>query len=176
MIIWSLAKKEMRLLLRDRMAVVVLLGMPLVFILLWGLMLGENFGQKNADEKLRIYLVDLDQGDGLSPGVPWSNEVYKDLNETAGIHVEPVPSVERGGAPASASTRSPPSSSSSRVSATASTSCSFLDRRHQPLPPRRRLPRPHRRRAAAATPSSPAPRPSSIRWPRCRCCASSCRG
>ena len=34
MVIWALAKKEMRLLLRDRMAVVVLLGMPLVFILL----------------------------------------------------------------------------------------------------------------------------------------------
>ena len=52
MVVWALAKKELRLLLRDRMAVVVLLGMPLVFILLWGLMLGENFGQKNADEKL----------------------------------------------------------------------------------------------------------------------------
>ncbi len=48
MVIWALAKKELRLLLRDRMAVVVLLGMPLVFILLWGLMLGENFGQKNG--------------------------------------------------------------------------------------------------------------------------------
>ena len=54
MVVWALAKKELRLLLRDRMAVVVLLGMPLVFILLWGLMLGENFGQKNADEKLRV--------------------------------------------------------------------------------------------------------------------------
>ena len=79
MVIWALAKKELRLLLRDRMAVVVLLGMPLVFILLWGLMLGENFGQKTADEKLRIFLVDLDQGEGLSPGVPWSKEVYEDL-------------------------------------------------------------------------------------------------
>ncbi len=88
MVVWALAKKELRLLLRDRMAVVVLLGMPLVFILLWGLMLGENFGQKNADEKLRVFLVDLDEGEGLSPGVPWSKEVYKDLNETAGIHVD----------------------------------------------------------------------------------------
>ena len=92
MVIWALAKKEMRLLLRDRMAVIVLLGMPLVFILLWGLMLGENFGQKNADEKLRIYVVDLDQGTGLSPGVPWSKEVYEDLSGTAGIRVEYLPS------------------------------------------------------------------------------------
>src|ERR1700686_1654164 len=94
MIIWALAKKETRLLLRDRMAVVVLLGMPLVFILLWGLMLGENFGQKNADEKLRVFLVDLDEGEGLSPGVPWSKEVYKDLNETGGIRVEPLPNID----------------------------------------------------------------------------------
>jgi linearmycin/streptolysin S transport system permease protein len=90
MIIWALAKKEMRLLLRDRMAVLVLLGMPLVFILLWGLLLGENFGQKTADEKLRVFLVDQDRGEGLSPGVPWSKEVFKDLNETAGVRVEPV--------------------------------------------------------------------------------------
>jgi ABC-type Na+ efflux pump permease subunit len=94
MIIWALAKKELRLLLRDRMAVIVLLGMPLVFILLWGLMLGENFGQKNADEKLRVFLVDLDQGEGLSPGEPWSRQVFKDLNETAGVRVEPVPTVQ----------------------------------------------------------------------------------
>ncbi len=94
MVVWALAKKELRLLLRDRMAVVVLLGMPLVFILLWGLMLGENFGQKNADEKLRVFLVDLDQGEGLSPGVSWSKEVYKDLNETAGIRVEYLPGLD----------------------------------------------------------------------------------
>ena len=94
MVIWALAKKELRLLLRDRMAVVVLLGMPLVFILLWGLMLGENFGQKTADEKLRIFLVDEDHGEGLRPGVPWSKEVFEDLNETAGVRVEPVSSID----------------------------------------------------------------------------------
>ena len=94
MIIWALAKKEMRLLLRDRMAVIVLLGMPLVFILLWGLMLGENFGQKTADEKLRVFLVDQDRGEGLHPGVPWSKEVYNDLKESAGIQVEYLKSLD----------------------------------------------------------------------------------
>src|SRR2546423_6895834 len=94
MIIWALAKKELRLLLRDRMAVIVLLGMPLVFILLWGLMLGENFGQKTADEKLRVFLVDEDKGEGLNPGESWSKEVFKDLNETAGIHVDYIASRE----------------------------------------------------------------------------------
>ena len=94
MVVWALAKKEMRLLLRDRMAVIVLLGMPLVFILLWGVMLGENFGQKNADEKLRVYVVDQDAGTGLRPGVPWSKEVYDDLSGTAGIRVDYLPSLD----------------------------------------------------------------------------------
>jgi ABC-type Na+ efflux pump permease subunit len=93
MVIYTLAKKELRLLLRDRMALVVLLGLPLVFILLWGLMLGENFGQKNADAKLRVFLVDEDRGVGLE-GQPWSYQVYKDLKETTGINVETVSSVE----------------------------------------------------------------------------------
>jgi ABC-type Na+ efflux pump permease subunit len=94
MIIWALAKKELRLLLRDRMALVVLLGMPVVFILLWGVLLGENFGQKTADEKLRVFVVDEDRGQGLEPGESWSQEVIKDLKETAGINVELLPDRE----------------------------------------------------------------------------------
>ncbi|HVS37095.1 MAG TPA: ABC transporter permease [Gemmataceae bacterium] len=94
MVIWALANKEMRLLLRDRMAVVVLLGMPLVFILLWGVMLGENFGQRTADEKLRVFVVDLDTGESFTPGVSWAKEVVNDLNQTAGVGVEVVPSLE----------------------------------------------------------------------------------
>ncbi len=47
--VWTLAKKELRLLLRDRVAAVLLLGMPLVFILVLGLLLGEGFGQKPDD-------------------------------------------------------------------------------------------------------------------------------
>src|ERR1700758_5050090 len=59
--VWALAKKELRLLLRDRIAAVLLLGMPLLFILVLGLLLGEGFGQK-SDDRLRVSLVDLDQG------------------------------------------------------------------------------------------------------------------
>jgi ABC-type Na+ efflux pump permease subunit len=66
--IWVLAKKELRLLLRDRMAAGLLLFMPLLFILILGLLLGESFGQK-PDDALRISIVDLDEGPGvlLSP-------------------------------------------------------------------------------------------------------------
>lgn len=92
--IWTLAKKEIRLLLRDRMAALVLLVLPLVFILVLGLLLGEGFGQKN-DERLRISLVDLDQGpSGIEGRATWAEVVREDLAETAGIRVEIIPSEE----------------------------------------------------------------------------------
>jgi ABC-type multidrug transport system permease subunit len=61
MAVWTLAKKELKLLLRDPRAAVILLGMPLILILILGLSLGEGFGQK-PDDRLRVTLVDLDQG------------------------------------------------------------------------------------------------------------------
>ena len=42
-------------------AVVVLLAMPLLFIIVLGMSLGEGFGQK-PDDRLRISIVDFDQG------------------------------------------------------------------------------------------------------------------
>jgi len=59
--IWTIAKKEARLLLRDPRAGFILLAMPVLFILVLGLSLGESFGQK-PDERLRVSLVDLDHG------------------------------------------------------------------------------------------------------------------
>jgi ABC-type Na+ efflux pump permease subunit len=88
MAIWTLAKKELRLLLRDRFAAVILLAMPLIFILVLGLLLGEGFGQK-SDDKLRVSLVDLDQGEGgLKDGESWARVVQRDLAETANIKIE----------------------------------------------------------------------------------------
>jgi ABC-2 type transport system permease protein len=91
-VIWTLAKKELRLLLRDRLAAGLLLGMPLLFILVLGLLLGEGFGQR-PDDTLRISLVDLDRGKGLE-GKPWSHWVLQDLKETPGIRIEIVPNEE----------------------------------------------------------------------------------
>ncbi|MFO0841218.1 MAG: ABC transporter permease [Gemmataceae bacterium] len=92
-VIWTLAKKELRLLLRDRLAAGLLLGMPLLFILVLGLLLGEGFGQK-PDDTLRITIVDLDQGQGLK-GKPWSYWVLQDLKETPGIRIETITDGER---------------------------------------------------------------------------------
>jgi ABC-type multidrug transport system permease subunit len=120
--IWILAKKELRLLLRDPRAAVLLVGMPLLFILILGLLLGEGFGQ-NPDRRLRVSLVDLDQGYAVeeavsclapTPGVgplpalglvagnslgrfpqgKWSDVVVKDLQETAEIRLEMIPDRE----------------------------------------------------------------------------------
>jgi ABC-type Na+ efflux pump permease subunit len=70
MAIGTLAKKELRLLLRDRLAVVILLLMPFVFIFVLGLLLGEGFGQK-PDDRLRVSLVDEDWGTSVREGMAW---------------------------------------------------------------------------------------------------------
>jgi ABC-type transport system involved in multi-copper enzyme maturation permease subunit len=59
--IWTIAKKELRLLSRDPRAGIILLAMPFIFILVLGLSLGEGFGQK-PDDRMRVSLVDLDRG------------------------------------------------------------------------------------------------------------------
>ncbi len=84
MAIRTLAKKEMLLLLRDRLAAVLLLGMPLLFILILGLLLGES------DQKLRITLVNLDTGTGLGGKESWAQIVERDLSETGGINIEVI--------------------------------------------------------------------------------------
>jgi ABC-2 type transport system permease protein len=92
--VWTLAIKDLRLLARDTRAAVIMLAMPLVFILVLGMALGETFGQK-PDERLRVSVVVLD--DGLAayppktfPGRPWSQVVLDDLGTTAGIRVEMI--------------------------------------------------------------------------------------
>ncbi|HZZ81275.1 MAG TPA: ABC transporter permease [Gemmataceae bacterium] len=61
MVIWTLAKKDLRLLARDARAMIILLAMPLIFILVLGVSLGDNFGQKPA-AGLRVSVVDEDEG------------------------------------------------------------------------------------------------------------------
>jgi ABC-type Na+ efflux pump permease subunit len=87
--IWTLAKKESLLLLRDRKAALLLLAMPLLFILVLGLLLGESFGQK-PDDRTRVMIVDLDRGPGLMSGKTWAQEVLNDMKDTAGIRIEIV--------------------------------------------------------------------------------------
>ncbi len=96
---WILAKKDLRLLVRDPRGLVVLLAMPFIFILVLGVSLGEGFGQK-PDDRLRISVVDLDRGytdpdakEGSEP-LHWSKVVERDLAQTAGIRVELIDTLE----------------------------------------------------------------------------------
>ncbi len=95
--IWTLARKEFALLLRDRLAALILLAMPLLFILVLGLLVGDDFGQQS---KLRIPLVVLDTGAGPSksarpiPDEKWAEVVRRDLAETGGIELDPIASLE----------------------------------------------------------------------------------
>lgn len=59
--LWILARKDISLLLRDRRSALLLLVMPIIFIAVLGMALGESFGQK-PDDRLRISIVDLDEG------------------------------------------------------------------------------------------------------------------
>src|SRR5712692_1432126 len=61
MVTWTLAKKDLRILLRDPRAAIVLLVMPLLFTSVLGLLLGEGFGQK-PDDRRRISVVNVDRG------------------------------------------------------------------------------------------------------------------
>lgn len=59
--LWQLARKDLSLLWRDRRSTLLLLAMPVLFIFILGMALGETFGQK-PDDRLRISVVDLDKG------------------------------------------------------------------------------------------------------------------
>ncbi len=93
--IWTLIKKDLRQTIRDRRALVVLLLMPLLLIFVLAISLGEGY------ERLRITIVDLDQGyidhdlDTKKELIRhWSKVVENDLAETAGIRVEFLSSEE----------------------------------------------------------------------------------
>ncbi|VTS01082.1 ABC transporter permease [Tuwongella immobilis] len=95
--VWTIAGKDLRLLMRDPRAAIILLLMPILFILVLGLSLGEGFG-RNSDAKLRISVVNLDAGPpedaGDFPGRPWSQVVLDDLSKTAGIRIERIDDLE----------------------------------------------------------------------------------
>jgi len=98
MVTWSLAKKDLRVLLRDARAMVILLVMPVIFILVLGISVGEGFGKKAA-ERVRISVLDLDRDTSpVPPDHPtfphgrWAHVVLRDLAETGDISVEVIDS------------------------------------------------------------------------------------
>jgi ABC-type Na+ efflux pump permease subunit len=78
MTIWTLAKKDFRLLMRDTRSLVLLLAMPVVFILVLGLSLGEGFGHK-PDDRMLVSIVLLDQRYNKDALLPAQRKAFKSL-------------------------------------------------------------------------------------------------
>jgi ABC-type Na+ efflux pump permease subunit len=90
----TIARKDLRLLLRDPRSAVILILMPLVLILILGLSLGDAFGRK-PDDRIRISVVIEDAGlpddpKRTFPPKPWSEVVIDDLADTGNIRVERI--------------------------------------------------------------------------------------
>ncbi len=94
MSIWTIAAKDLKLLLRDIRSSIILVVTPLVLIVVLGVALGEGFFEK-PDERLRITVLNLDNGQGISGGFPekpWAEVVIDDLSATPDIRIEMLPS------------------------------------------------------------------------------------
>ena len=81
-----IAKKELTLLIRDKLTATVLFVLPFAMILILGLLLGEGFGQK-TDDLMRISILNLDKGFGLN-NKPWAQNAIEDMVSTPNIKVE----------------------------------------------------------------------------------------
>jgi len=122
--IWLIARKDLRLLFRDPRAAILLLLMPIVFILMLALLLGRmddrvRVSLVDMDQGDRFALIregmarfavtghggfdgDLLTAAALAganratrpPTEPWSQVVLRDLDQTAGIRVEKIPTRE----------------------------------------------------------------------------------
>ncbi|RLS41366.1 MAG: ABC transporter permease [Planctomycetota bacterium] len=88
----ALWRKEWQLLVRDPRALGLLILLPLVFILVLGVLLGEGFGRK-ADDRVRMSVVDLDSGLDFE-GKSWGHWVREDLRQTQDIVLEMLPDLE----------------------------------------------------------------------------------
>ncbi|NBR07127.1 MAG: ABC transporter permease [Planctomycetes bacterium] len=81
-----IAKKELQLLIRDKLTATVLFALPFAMILILGLLLGEGFGQK-SDDLMRISVLNLDKGLGLN-NKSWAEHAIDDIVSTPNIKVE----------------------------------------------------------------------------------------
>lgn len=97
MSIGTLAGKDLRLLRRDARSAVILFVMPLLFVAVLGMAVGEGFGQKPGD-RIRISILNLDQGlppnPGPFPNRGWSEIFLDDLSNTADLRIELIPTRE----------------------------------------------------------------------------------
>lgn len=61
--VWQIAKKDLRLLIRDRRALVVLVALPLIFIAILGFSTGRLLGWRSENQRLNVTIVDQDESE-----------------------------------------------------------------------------------------------------------------
>ncbi len=81
----EITRKDLRLLTRDRRALVVLVGLPMAFIAILGLSTGRLLGWRNDNQLLKLAVVDLDDS-------RTSHHVIERLEAIEGIQLSRVPS------------------------------------------------------------------------------------
>jgi ABC-2 type transport system permease protein len=95
--ILTIAGKDLRLMIRDPRAAIILLLMPILLVFILGITVGGAF-DPNKKEQLRISVVNLDAGipkdAGPFPDRPWSQILLDDFAGTADIKVEMIPNRE----------------------------------------------------------------------------------
>ena len=84
---WEITKKDLRLLTRDRRALVTLVAFPLIFIGILGISSGKLLGWKAENELLKITVVDEDGGEVAA-------ELVRSLQRRDGLRIKRVTSRE----------------------------------------------------------------------------------
>lgn len=80
---FEITRKDLRLLLRDRRAIVVLIVLPVAFIAILGLSTGRLLGWRSSNQTLRLAVINRDSG-------AVSDRVIRRLTRIAGVDVRPV--------------------------------------------------------------------------------------
>lgn len=80
---WKIAKKDIRLLLRDRRALLVLVALPLTFITILGFSAGQLFSQKEKGKKYRLGVVNED-------GTKLSEDLLDEVRKIAALEVSEI--------------------------------------------------------------------------------------
>ncbi len=91
---WEITKKDLRLLTRDRRALIVLVVLPLIFITIIGLTTGKLMGWNSANAMLKIALVDNMDYEGIGKGIQVRQEGEGD-EKSESEAAEPLSEEER---------------------------------------------------------------------------------
>lgn len=77
---WIIARKELRLLFRDRRALVILIALPVMFITIIGFSVGELLGSRSQSASVRLGVVNKSQSE-------LSREIVTSLEKREGLRV-----------------------------------------------------------------------------------------